>query len=65
MWLKIKQEGLRRLWSIFPLTRVPFWYRFSEPQPNGNSSFVFFGAIRVSDESRGGVLGLALKGGPL
>ena len=20
---------------MFPHTRVPFWYRFSEPQPNG------------------------------
>ena len=28
MWLKIKQEGLRRFWSIFPLTRVPFWSGF-------------------------------------
>ena len=34
MWLKIKQEGLRRFWSTFPLTRVPFWYRFLEPQPS-------------------------------
>ena len=25
VWLKITQEGLRRFWSIFPLTRVPFW----------------------------------------
>ena len=33
MWLKINQEGLRRFWSMFPLTRVPFWYRFFEPQP--------------------------------
>ena len=32
VWLKIKQEGLRRFWSMFPLTRVPFWYRFFEPQ---------------------------------
>ena len=24
LWLKIKQEGLRRSWSMFPLTRVPF-----------------------------------------
>ena len=31
-WLKIKQ-GLRRCWSMFPLTRVPFWHRFFEPQP--------------------------------
>ena len=28
VWLKIKQEGLRRFWVMFPLTRVPFWYRF-------------------------------------
>ena len=33
-WLKIKQEGFRRFWSMFPRTdRVPFWYRFFEPQP--------------------------------
>ena len=25
---------LRRFWSTFPLTRVPFWYRFFEPQPD-------------------------------
>ena len=25
VWLKIKQEGLRRFWSMFPLTRVPVW----------------------------------------
>ena len=34
LWLKIKLEGLRRFWSMFPLTRVPFWYRFFEPQLN-------------------------------
>ena len=34
LWLKIKQEGLGRFWSMFPLTRVPLWYRFFEPQPN-------------------------------
>ena len=33
VWLKIKQEGLRRFWSMFPLNRVPFWCRFFEPQP--------------------------------
>ena len=33
MWLNINQEGLRRFWSMLPLTRVPFWYRFFEPQP--------------------------------
>ena len=26
--LNIEQEGLRRFWSMFPLTRVPIWYRF-------------------------------------
>ena len=25
VWLKLKQEGLRRFWSMFPLTSVPFW----------------------------------------
>ena len=34
VWLKIKPEGLRRFWSMFPLARVPFWYRLLEPQPN-------------------------------
>ena len=33
VWLQTSQ-GLRRFWSIFPVTRVPFWYRFLEPQPN-------------------------------
>ena len=32
-WLKVKQEGLRGFWSMFPLAKVPFWYRFFEPQP--------------------------------
>ena len=34
VWLKIKQQGLRRCWPMFPLTRVPFWYRLFEPPPN-------------------------------
>ena len=34
MWLKITREGLRRFWSVFPLSGVPFWYRFFEPQPH-------------------------------
>ena len=34
VWLKIKKQGLRRFWSMFPLTRVPFWYWLFEPQPN-------------------------------
>ena len=29
---------------MFPLTRVPFWYWFFEPQPYG---FVFFGGGRA------------------
>ena len=32
VWLKIKQEGLRRFWSMFPLTRVPFWVPIFYPQ---------------------------------
>ena len=31
VWLKIKQEGLRRCWSMFPLTRVPCWVPIFEP----------------------------------
>ena len=38
VWLKMKQEGLRRFWSMFPLTRVPFWYRFFEPQPHAKGT---------------------------
>ena len=38
VWLKINQEGLRRFWSMVPLARVPFWYRFFEPQPHGSNS---------------------------
>ena len=37
-WLKIQQEGLRRLWSMFPLARVPLWYRLFGPQPHGKAS---------------------------
>ena len=33
LWLKITQEGLRGFWSVFPLTKVPFWNRFFEPLP--------------------------------
>ena len=33
VWLKIKELGLRRFWSMFPLARVPVWYRFFGPQP--------------------------------
>ena len=34
VWLKIKQEGLHRFWSMFSLASVPFWYRLFEPQPS-------------------------------
>ena len=34
VWLKIIQQGLRRFWSMCPLTSVPVWYWFFEPQPN-------------------------------
>ena len=33
VWLKIKHEGLRRVWSMLPLTRVPFWCWLFEPLP--------------------------------
>ena len=41
LWLKIKEDGLRGFWSMFPLTRVPFWNSvFFEPQPfRGGGSF--------------------------
>ena len=55
VWLNIKQEGLRRFWSICPLTRVPFWDRFFEPQPyDSYPAFklrrpaFFFGALSLS-----------------
>ena len=38
VWLKINQEGLRRFWSMFPLARVPFWYRVFEPPPYQHAS---------------------------
>ena len=40
VWLKNKQEGLRRCCPLFPL-RVPFWYRFVEPRPHGLLSIDF------------------------
>ena len=38
VWLKIfNTRGKPQVLStMFPLTRVPFWYRFFEPQPHGN-----------------------------
>ena len=30
---KLNTRGKRRFWSIFPLTWVPFWYRFFDPEP--------------------------------
>ena len=37
VWLKIRQQGLRRFWSMFPRTTVPLWYRVFQSQPNGFS----------------------------
>ena len=37
VWLNMKKEGFCRFWSMFPLTRVPFWYRSFEPQPFGHA----------------------------
>ena len=44
---QIKQEGLRRFWSMCPLARVPFWYRSFEPQPCGSRHFESHTKIRV------------------
>ena len=41
VWLKIKQEGLRRCWSMFPLTRVPFWTFFLSHSHMGRNQLVF------------------------
>ena len=38
VWLKIQQEGQTA--GMFPLIRVPFWYRFVEPQPFSNRGYV-------------------------
>ena len=52
IWLKIKQEGLRRFWSMFPLTSVPFWFRFSEPQPYIIEQTVFMVVSTLRQGSR-------------
>ena len=43
VWLKFKQEGLRRFWPLFPLIYQgnPCWCRFFEPQPNNLICFSF------------------------
>ena len=51
LWLKIKQEGLRRFWSMFLITRVPSWYQFFEPQPYGVNT-VMVVAIGFQRKSR-------------
>ena len=33
VWVKIKPPGDRRFWSMFPLTRGPFWVHIFDPQP--------------------------------
>ena len=34
VWVKIKPPGDRRFWSMFPLTRVPFWVQIFDPPPD-------------------------------
>ena len=43
VWLRIKQEGLRRVWSMFPLARVPLWHRFFQPQ--------LYGSLKQGDQA--------------
>ena len=33
MWLKIKELGFRRCWSLFPSKGLKNWYHFVELQP--------------------------------
>ena len=35
VWVKMKPPGDRRFWSMFPLTRVPFWVYIFDPPPTG------------------------------
>ena len=69
VWLKIKQEGLGRFWSMFPLTRVPFWHRFFEAPPfvarSGAGGLpVHRGArLRLRDPRRGARPGAGHGGG--
>ena len=52
IWVRLKsKQGLRRCLSMFPLTRVPCWYRYFQPQPFdlwffGRKSGVFSHVIR-------------------
>ena len=58
MWLKIKQEGLRRFWSMCSLTRVPFWYRVFEPQPTSEKTAMAIARFfRFRPHSSGSQLG--------
>ena len=52
LWVKIKQEGLRRFWSMFPLTRVPFWYRSFEPLPMKSTVWAAVGSHHVSPATK-------------
>ena len=45
VWLKTQQEGLRRFWSMFPLTRGSFWYRLLEPRPYRKKQNSFGGPV--------------------
>ena len=33
VWVKTKPAGDHRVWSMLPLTRVPFWVPMFDPQP--------------------------------
>ena len=47
---QIQQERLRRFWPLFPLTRVPFWFQFFEPQPY--YGFALFDGIDLHEAVR-------------
>ena len=42
VWVKIKPPGDRRFWSMFPLTRVPFW-----AQPIGSLNLDLNGSLAL------------------
>ena len=48
-WLKIKELGLRRFWSMLPLARVPFWNSgFLSHSQFTERVLLFVAATRVS-----------------
>ena len=48
----------RGFWSMFPLTKVPFWYWFFEPQPNLSA---IIGCLRETSSERQDVLKSGVK----